>query len=48
LHACRSTLEDPQNAEERVKRLVESLGGYVASKPRGAGVAEIVQKLLPT
>jgi HAD superfamily hydrolase (TIGR01484 family) len=37
-----------QNAEETVKRLVESLGGYVASKPRSAGVAEIVQKLLPT
>lgn len=36
-----------QNAEEAVKRLVEEAGGYVASKPRGAGVAEIVQKLLP-
>jgi len=35
-----------QNAEEAVKRLVERLGGYVASKPRGAGVAEIVRKLL--
>lgn len=37
-----------RNAEEAVKRLVERLGGYVASKPRGAGVAEIVQKLLLT
>jgi len=37
-----------QNAEETVKKLVENLGGYVASKPRGAGVAEIVQRLLLT
>ena len=35
-----------QNAEESVKKLVERLGGYIALKPRGAGVAEIVQKLL--
>jgi HAD superfamily hydrolase (TIGR01484 family) len=37
-----------QNAEDSVKKLVERLGGYVASKPRGAGVAEIVRKLLLT
>lgn len=35
-----------ENAEEHVKRIVAMRGGYVASKPRSRGVAEIVQRLV--
>lgn len=35
-----------ENAEESVKRVVAMRGGYVASKPRSKGVAEIVQRLV--
>lgn len=35
-----------QNAEDIVKRIVAARGGYIASKPRGAGVAELIHALL--
>lgn len=35
-----------ENAEEHVKNLVAMRGGYVASRPRSKGVAEIVQRLV--
>ena len=34
------------NADEDVKRIVMSSGGYIASKPRGAGVIEIIDNLV--